>query len=89
GSSCDIMYAHLFQTLQLDETHLTPYVGSDLQGFNGATTKPWGYVDLIDQGQVPVRRLPVPLSMHHRQNGYRIPDRRSLYCPYEDEVLHA
>ncbi|MCI40200.1 hypothetical protein A2U01_0061432, partial [Trifolium medium] len=25
----------------------TPYVGSDLQGFNGATTKPWGYVDLI------------------------------------------
>ncbi|MCI72219.1 hypothetical protein A2U01_0093482, partial [Trifolium medium] len=27
--------------------HLTPYVGSDLQGFNGATTKPWGYVDLI------------------------------------------
>ncbi|MCI51919.1 hypothetical protein A2U01_0073163, partial [Trifolium medium] len=47
GSLCDIMYAHLFQTLQLDETHLTPYVGSDLQGFNGATTKPWGYVDLI------------------------------------------
>ncbi|MCI59114.1 hypothetical protein A2U01_0080369, partial [Trifolium medium] len=41
------MYAHLFQTLQLDETHLTPYVGSDLQGFDGATTKPWGYVDLI------------------------------------------
>ncbi|MCI37536.1 hypothetical protein A2U01_0058760, partial [Trifolium medium] len=31
GSSCDIMYAHLFQTLQLDETHLTPYVGSNLQ----------------------------------------------------------
>ncbi|GAU10738.1 hypothetical protein TSUD_424770, partial [Trifolium subterraneum] len=47
GSSCDIMYAHLFRTLQLDESHLTPYLGSDLQGFNGATTKPWGYVDLI------------------------------------------
>ncbi|MCH95029.1 hypothetical protein A2U01_0016002 [Trifolium medium] len=47
GSSCDIMYAHLFQTLQLNESHLTPYLGSDLQGFNGATTKPWGYVDLI------------------------------------------
>ncbi|GAU48692.1 hypothetical protein TSUD_186850 [Trifolium subterraneum] len=29
-----------------DET-LVPYVGSDLQGFNGSTTKPWGYVDLI------------------------------------------
>ncbi|GAU50142.1 hypothetical protein TSUD_281220 [Trifolium subterraneum] len=43
GSSCDIMYAHLFRTLQLDESHLTPYLGSDLQGFNGATTKPWGY----------------------------------------------
>ncbi|MCI42049.1 hypothetical protein A2U01_0063284, partial [Trifolium medium] len=24
-----------------------PYVGADLQGFNGSTTKPWGYVDLI------------------------------------------
>ncbi|GAU41698.1 hypothetical protein TSUD_94190 [Trifolium subterraneum] len=47
GSSCDIMYAHLFRTLQLDESHLTPYLGSDLQGFNGATTKSWGYVDLI------------------------------------------
>ncbi|GAU22037.1 hypothetical protein TSUD_309410 [Trifolium subterraneum] len=47
GSSCDIMYAHLLRTLQLDESHLTPYLGSDLQGFNGATTKPWGYVDLI------------------------------------------
>ncbi|GAU38519.1 hypothetical protein TSUD_148000 [Trifolium subterraneum] len=47
GSSCDIMYAHLFRTLQLDESHLTPYLGSDLQGFNGATTNPWGYVDLI------------------------------------------
>ncbi|MCI48328.1 hypothetical protein A2U01_0069571, partial [Trifolium medium] len=47
GSSVDIMYAHLFETLQLDEHHLTPYVGSDLQGFNGATTKPWGYVNLI------------------------------------------
>ncbi|GAU33418.1 hypothetical protein TSUD_21110 [Trifolium subterraneum] len=31
----------------LNESHLTPYVGSDLQGFNGATTKPWGYVDLV------------------------------------------
>ncbi|GAU32517.1 hypothetical protein TSUD_317240 [Trifolium subterraneum] len=47
GSSCDIMYTHLFRTLHLDESHLTPYLGSDLQGFNGATTKPWGYVDLI------------------------------------------
>ncbi|MCI34160.1 hypothetical protein A2U01_0055378, partial [Trifolium medium] len=40
------MYAHTFETIQLTERNLTPYVGSDLQGFNGATTKPWGYVDL-------------------------------------------
>ncbi|MCI51595.1 hypothetical protein A2U01_0072839, partial [Trifolium medium] len=47
GSSVDIMYARTFETLQLTERNLTPYVGSDLQGFNGTTTKPWGYVDLI------------------------------------------
>ena len=47
GSSVDIMYAQLFKTLQLNEIHLTPYVGSDLQGFNGASTKPWGYVEMI------------------------------------------
>ncbi|XP_058759897.1 uncharacterized protein LOC131633202 [Vicia villosa] len=47
GSSVDIMYSHLFQTLKLDDSHLTPYVGSDLQGFNGTTTKPRGYVELI------------------------------------------
>ncbi|XP_058734285.1 uncharacterized protein LOC131606015 [Vicia villosa] len=40
GSSVDIMYSHLLRTLQLDDSHLTPSVGSDLQGFNGATTKP-------------------------------------------------
>src|SRR3954469_11348628 len=47
GSSVDIMYSPLFQTLQLDDSHLTPYAGSDLQGFNGTTTKPWGYVELL------------------------------------------
>lgn len=30
GSSVDIMYLQLYSTLQVDETHLTPYVGSDL-----------------------------------------------------------
>ncbi|GAU41591.1 hypothetical protein TSUD_272000 [Trifolium subterraneum] len=39
--------ARLFKVLQLTEENLVPYVGSDLQGFNGSTTKPWGYVDLI------------------------------------------
>ncbi|GAU22605.1 hypothetical protein TSUD_135050 [Trifolium subterraneum] len=47
GSSCDIMYSGLFKVLQLTEENLVPYVGSDLQGFNGSTTKPRGYVDLI------------------------------------------
>ncbi|GAU43325.1 hypothetical protein TSUD_390240 [Trifolium subterraneum] len=47
GSSCDIMYLGLFKVLQLTEENLVPYVGSDLQGLNGSTTKPWGYVDLI------------------------------------------
>ncbi|MCI09581.1 hypothetical protein A2U01_0030668, partial [Trifolium medium] len=54
GSSCDIMYTSLFRVLGLDREHLSPYVGSDLQGFNGSTSKPWGYVDLIvtfDQGE--------------------------------------
>ncbi|MCI34282.1 hypothetical protein A2U01_0055500, partial [Trifolium medium] len=31
----------------MTEKNLVPYVGSDLQGFSGSTTKPWGYVDLI------------------------------------------
>ncbi|MCI77397.1 hypothetical protein A2U01_0098667, partial [Trifolium medium] len=43
----------------------------------------------IDQGQVPSRRLPFPLSVHHRQDGHHRPDRRPLYCPSEDEVLHS
>ena len=47
GSSVDIICSQLFNTLQLNESHLTPYVGSDLQGFNGASTKPWGYIELI------------------------------------------
>ena len=38
GSSIDIIYSQLFTILQLNETHLTPYVYSDLQGFNGSVT---------------------------------------------------
>ena len=47
GSFVDVMYNQLFWTLQLDDSHLSPYVGSDLQGFNGSTSKPWGYVELM------------------------------------------
>jgi hypothetical protein len=46
GSSCDIMYSSLFKILQLDQHHLSQYLGSDLQDFNGSTSKPWEYVDL-------------------------------------------
>ena len=47
GSLVDIIYTKLFANLQLNESHLTSYIGSDLWGFNGASTKPWGYVELI------------------------------------------
>ena len=30
GSFVNVMYIQLFRTLQLDESHLSPYVGSDL-----------------------------------------------------------
>lgn len=49
-SSLDIMYTQLYSTLQLDETHLTPYVCSCLQGFKGAVAKPWGFVKLPRSG---------------------------------------
>ena len=41
------MYTQLFATLKLNESHLTLYVRSNLQGFNGANMKAWGYVELI------------------------------------------
>lgn len=45
GSFVEIMYSELFKTLQLDDFHLTPYVGSNLQDFNDTTTKSQGYVE--------------------------------------------
>ena len=39
-SLMDIMYTQLFTALQLNETHLTPYAGSNIQVFKGASTKP-------------------------------------------------
>lgn len=47
GSSVDIMYSQISKTLQLGESHLTPYVGSDPKGFNDTTTRPWGFVEVI------------------------------------------
>jgi hypothetical protein len=47
GASCNIMFTRLFKTLQLTEKNLSPYVGKDLYGFNGSSTQPWGYVELL------------------------------------------
>jgi len=47
GASCDIMHTSLFKTLQLTEKNLSPYVGNELYGFNGSSTQPWGYVELL------------------------------------------
>jgi len=47
GASCDIMYTSLFKTLQLTEKNISPYVGSGRYGFNGSSTQPWGYVQLL------------------------------------------
>jgi len=41
------MYTSLFKTLQLTEKNLSPYVGSALFGFNGSSTQPWDYVQLL------------------------------------------
>jgi len=41
------MYTSLFKTLQLTEKNLSPYVGNELYGFNGSSTQPWGYVELL------------------------------------------
>jgi len=46
-ASCDIMYTRLFKTLQLTEKNLSPYIGNELYGFNGSSTQPWGYVELL------------------------------------------
>jgi hypothetical protein len=47
GASCDIMYTSLLKTLQLTDKNLSPYVGNELYDFNGSSTQPWGYVELL------------------------------------------
>ncbi|MCI66264.1 hypothetical protein A2U01_0087522, partial [Trifolium medium] len=46
GSSCDVMYQELFEKLKLKKKDLNPYEGTDLQGFNGSTIRPWGLINL-------------------------------------------
>jgi hypothetical protein len=47
GASCNIMYTGMFKTFQLTKSNLAPYVGTELYGFNGSSTKPWGNVELL------------------------------------------
>lgn len=47
GSSCDIMYSKLFKKMNLERGNLLPCEGSNLQAFNGTTTCPWGYVEMV------------------------------------------
>ncbi|GAU32568.1 hypothetical protein TSUD_218260 [Trifolium subterraneum] len=74
GSSCNIMYAHLFRTLQLDESHLTPYLGSDLQGFKSIKVKflvvvcPSLYQCII--GRTAITDLPAVASTDHLKMKY-------------------
>ncbi|KEH15926.1 hypothetical protein MTR_0433s0050 [Medicago truncatula] len=37
----------LIKILQLTEKNLSPYVGNELYGFNGSSTQPWGYIELL------------------------------------------
>ena len=47
GSFVNVMYNQLFRTPHLNDSYLSPYVGSDLQCFNDPISKPWGYVELM------------------------------------------
>lgn len=47
GSSCGILYSSLFKKICLGRGSLIPYTDSDLQAFNGTTTHPWGYIELM------------------------------------------
>jgi hypothetical protein len=41
------MYTSLLKTLQLTNKNFSPYVGNELYDFNGSSTQPWGYVELL------------------------------------------
>jgi len=47
GASYIIMYTSLLKTLQLTEKNLSPYVGSELYGFNSSSKQPWSYIQLL------------------------------------------
>lgn len=47
GTSADILFQDLLPKLKISETDFAPYRGTDLSGFNGARTRPLGYVELM------------------------------------------
>lgn len=47
GISRDILYSSLFKNMGLDTGCLIPYDDSYLQAFNGISTRPWRYVELM------------------------------------------
>lgn len=46
-SSCDVMHVDLFKMLQLSNRNLALHLGFNLQGFNEATNKSYGYLELM------------------------------------------
>jgi len=97
GASYDIMYTELFKTLQLMENNLVPYVGTELYGFNGSSTKPWGLrgtsCNLRGRGHgennkdpIPGGRLHLPLQLHHWEDWNGTAWGRMLNFPLETEV---
>lgn len=47
GSSCDIMYAELFEKLGMKKEKLWPYAGSNLQPLNDKIIHHMGYIELL------------------------------------------
>lgn len=47
GNFYDIMHSDLFEKMSLRRRSLLLYEGSDLKSFNGITTRPWSYVEIV------------------------------------------
>lgn len=96
-ASCDIMDTGLFKTLQLTESNLAPYVGTELYGFYGSSTKPRGYVELLltfrgweqdEDNKDPIfgDRSHLPLQLHHRDDWTGAAWGRMLNCTLKAKV---
>lgn len=64
GGSVDILYQDAFEKLVLWKTNSNPYEGTELQGFNRSSTRPWGYINLdvtFDERTIETTFLVVPV----------------------------